>query len=98
MGSCRNSCAGTTSKSIAAGTDNLISAFPELNQYRVPIAIGFLVLIFGINLRGIRESGVSFAIPTYVFISTVMVMIVTGLYKGDRYVWIIDHHLDYSTG
>lgn len=71
----------TVAVSIAAGTDNLISAFPELNQYRVPIAIGFLVLIFGINLRGIRESGVSFAIPTYVFISTVMVMIVTGLYK-----------------
>ena len=71
----------TVAVSIAAGTDNLISAFPELNQYRVPIAIGFLVLIFGINLRGIRESGVSFAIPTYVFISTVMIMIASGLYK-----------------
>jgi amino acid transporter len=47
----------------------------------VEIAIGFLVLIFGINLRGIRESGVSFAIPTYVFISTVFVMMGTGLYK-----------------
>lgn len=71
----------TVAVSIAAGTDNLISAFPELNQYRVPIAIGFLVLIFGINLRGVRESGVSFAIPTYVFISTVMIMIGSGLYK-----------------
>jgi amino acid transporter len=71
----------TVAVSIASGTDNLISAFPEIAPYRVEIAIGFLVLIFGINLRGIRESGVSFAIPTYVFISTVFVMMGTGLYK-----------------
>jgi amino acid transporter len=45
------------------------------------MAIGFLVLIFTINLRGIRESGVSFAFPTYIFITTVFVMIGTGLYK-----------------
>ncbi|MEI8231817.1 MAG: APC family permease [Actinomycetes bacterium] len=71
----------TVAVSIASGTDNLISAFPEISPYRVEIAIGFLLLIFGINLRGIRESGVSFAIPTYVFISTVFVMMGTGLYK-----------------
>jgi amino acid transporter len=71
----------TVAVSIASGTDNLISAFPEIAPYRVEIAIGFLLLIFGINLRGIRESGVSFAIPTYVFISTVFVMIGTGIYK-----------------
>ncbi|NBQ93068.1 MAG: APC family permease [Micrococcales bacterium] len=71
----------TVAVSIASGTDNLISAFPEIAPYRVEIAIGFLALIFAINLRGIRESGVSFAIPTYVFITTVMIMIGTGLYK-----------------
>jgi len=71
----------TVAVSIASGTDNLISAFPELAPHRVEIAIGFLFLIFGINLRGIRESGFSFAIPTYVFISTVFLMIGTGLYK-----------------
>jgi len=71
----------TVAVSIASGTDNLISAFPGIAPYRVEIAIGFLILIFGINLRGIRESGVSFAIPTYIFISTVMIMIGTGLYK-----------------
>ena len=58
----------TVAVSIASGTDNLISAFPGIAPYRVEIAIGFLILIFGINLRGIRESGVSFAIPTYIFI------------------------------
>jgi amino acid transporter len=71
----------TVAVSIASGTDNLISAFPEIAPHRVAIAIGFLLLIFGINLRGIRESGFSFAIPTYVFISTVFLMIGTGLYK-----------------
>ena len=71
----------TVAVSIASGTDNLISAFPNLAEHRVEIAIGFLLLIFGINLRGIRESGFSFAIPTYIFISTVFLMIGTGLYK-----------------
>ena len=71
----------TVAVSIASGTDNLISAFPQIAEYRVEIAVGFLLLIFAINLRGIRESGVSFAIPTYVFISTVFIMIGTGLYK-----------------
>ena len=71
----------TVAVSIASGTDNLISAFPEIAPYRVEIAIGFLLLIFGINLRGIRESGFSFAIPTYIFISTVFLMIGSGLYK-----------------
>lgn len=71
----------TVAVSISAGTDNLISAFPDLAPYRVHMAFAFLVLIFGINLRGIRESGVSFAFPTYIFISTVFVMIGSGLYK-----------------
>jgi amino acid transporter len=71
----------TVAVSISAGTDNLISAFPDIAPYRVQFAIGFLVLIFGINLRGIRESGVSFAFPTYIFISTVFIMIGSGLYK-----------------
>ncbi len=71
----------TVAVSIASGTDNLISAFPQIADYRVEIAFGFLVLIFAINLRGIRESGVSFAIPTYVFITTVLVMIGSGLYR-----------------
>jgi amino acid transporter len=71
----------TVAVSISAGTDNLISAFPDLAPFRVQMAIGFLILIFTINLRGIRESGVSFAFPTYIFITTVFVMIGSGLYK-----------------
>ena len=69
----------TVTVSIASGTDNLISAFPGLNPWRVEIAVGFLILLCAINLRGVRESGVAFAIPTYLFIASVAVLIFTGL-------------------
>jgi len=76
----------TVAVSVASGTDNLISAFPELANWRVEIAVGFILLLCGINLRGVRESGVAFAIPTYLFIASVVIMIVTGairLISGD---------------
>ncbi|MFM7013861.1 MAG: APC family permease [Actinomycetota bacterium] len=71
----------TVAVSIAAGTDNIISAFPELNPYRVELAIGFLILLTAVNLRGVRESGFAFAIPTYLFVGSVLVMIGSGLVK-----------------
>jgi amino acid transporter len=71
----------TVAVSIASGTDNIISAFPMLDPYRVEIAVGFILLLTGINLRGVRESGVAFAVPTYLFIASVFLMIGTGLFK-----------------
>ena len=71
----------TVAVSIASGTDNLISAFPELNPWRVEIAVGFVIFLLAVNLRGVRESGVAFAIPTYLFLASVFVMIGTGLFK-----------------
>ena len=71
----------TVAVSIASGTDNLISAFPELNPWRVEIAVAFVVFLLAVNLRGVRESGVAFAVPTYLFITSVFVMIGTGFYK-----------------
>ncbi|MEN9713612.1 MAG: hypothetical protein RLZZ164_276 [Actinomycetota bacterium] len=68
----------TVAVSIASGTDNLISAFPELNPWRVEIAVAFLVLLCAVNLRGVRESGTAFAIPTYLFIASIAVLIFTG--------------------
>src|SRR5258708_4812340 len=65
--------------SVAAGVDNIISAVPELNGYRIAIDIGFIALLMAMNLRGIRESGRTFAIPTYLFIAGVVLMIVLGL-------------------
>ena len=69
----------TVAVSVAAGVDNIISALPSLNPHRVAIAVGFIVLLTALNLRGIRESGITFAIPTYLFIAGVLVMIAIGL-------------------
>lgn len=71
----------TVAVSIASGTDNLISAFPELAPYRIEIAAGFIIFLMAINLRGVRESGFAFAVPTYLFIASVMTMLGTGLYR-----------------
>ena len=71
----------TVAVSIASGTDNLISAFPALDPYRIEIAVGFILFLMAINLRGVRESGFAFAVPTYLFIASVMIMLGTGLYK-----------------
>jgi amino acid transporter len=69
----------TVAVSVASGVDNIISAIPELNPFRVEIAVGFVVLIVLVNLRGVREASAVFAIPTYLFIGSVAVMIVVGL-------------------
>ncbi|WP_425563379.1 APC family permease [Microbacterium panaciterrae] len=71
----------TVSVSIASGVDNIISAVPQLNPWRVELAVGFVILIVVVNLRGVREASTFFAIPTYVFVGSVLVMIVTGLVR-----------------
>ncbi|MBB2975373.1 amino acid transporter [Microbacterium endophyticum] len=71
----------TVAVSIASGVDNIISAIPELNPWRVEFAVGFVVMIMAVNLRGVRESSKAFAIPTYIFIGSVAVMIVVGLVR-----------------
>jgi amino acid transporter len=69
----------TVAVSVASGVDNIISALPALNPFRVEIAVGFVILIVIVNLRGVREASSVFAIPTYLFIGSVAVMIVFGL-------------------
>ncbi|PWC05920.1 DNA-binding protein [Agromyces badenianii] len=65
--------------SVASGVDNIISAIPELNPFRVEIAIVFVIILAAINLRGVSESSKAFAVPTYLFIGSVFVMVVVGL-------------------
>ncbi|WP_329048709.1 APC family permease [Amycolatopsis sp. NBC_01488] len=69
----------TVAVSVASGVDNIISAVPELNDYRIALNLGFVLLLMAMNLRGIRESGRAFAIPTYLFIGGVVLMIALGL-------------------
>ncbi|MEQ1736950.1 MAG: APC family permease [Rhodoglobus sp.] len=71
----------TVAVSVASGVDNIISAVPELNPFRVEIAVGFVVLLAAVNLRGVRESSKAFAIPTYLFIGSIAFMIVTALVR-----------------
>jgi amino acid transporter len=71
----------TVAVSVSAGTDNIISAFPSLDEHRVLIAVCLVALLAAANLRGVRESGKAFAVPTYLFISGIVVMIVTGLVR-----------------
>ena len=71
----------TVAVSVAAGVDNIISALPGLNPYRVALCLGFIALLTAMNLRGIRESGRAFATPTYAFVTGVLVMIVIGLVR-----------------
>jgi amino acid transporter len=71
----------TVAVSVSSGTDNIISAFPSLNEHRVAIAVGLVALLAAANLRGLRESGRTFAVPTYLFVAGIMVMIVTGLVR-----------------
>jgi amino acid transporter len=68
----------TVAVSVAAGVDNIISAVPELNPHRVLINIAFIVALTAMNLRGLRESGRAFAVPTYLFVAGVLAMIVVG--------------------
>lgn len=71
----------TVAVSVASGVDNIISALPGLNPFRVELAVGFVILIVVMNLRGVREASRAFAIPTYIFIGSVGVMIVVGLFQ-----------------
>jgi len=67
--------------SVASGVDNIISAFPELNDWRVALAVVFVIVLAAINLRGVSESSKAFALPTYLFIGSVFLMIVVGLIR-----------------
>src|ERR1022692_3589951 len=71
----------TVAVSVSAGVANLASAFPVLDSHVTVIAVVTVVVIMLINLRGVRESGTAFAIPTYCFIGIVAVMIAWGAFR-----------------
>jgi len=72
----------TVAVQTAAGTDALTSAVPSLTPYTVPITVAVVVILLYGNLRGIREAGKAFAMPTYFFIVTMLVVIVVGFWKA----------------
>jgi amino acid transporter len=71
----------TVAVSVVAGVDAIVSASPGLHRYEVEIALFFVAFVALANLRGVRESGTFFAIPTYGFIFSMYLLIVTGFLK-----------------
>jgi amino acid transporter len=67
---------------ISAGVGALISAVPALHNYTLTICLVLLVLITLINLRGVRESGLAFGVPTYAFVGSLMIILVLGVLKA----------------
>ena len=70
----------TVSVSVSSGVAQIVSAYPQLFQYRVPISILCVAFITVINLRGVKESGAAFAIPSYFFIVIMFTTVGTGLF------------------
>jgi amino acid transporter len=65
----------TVAVSISAAKDNISSVFPYFSDKGVLLAIGLIVLLTVLNLRGVKESGTLFAIPTYAFIFSILIMV-----------------------
>ena len=66
---------------ISAGVGALVSAAPRIQPHTLAICLGILAAITIVNLRGVREAGVFFMIPTYLFVATLLLTIVIGLWK-----------------
>jgi amino acid transporter len=79
----------TVAVSISSGVANLASAFPSLSPHVVVLSVLIVAVITLLNLRGLRESGTAFAIPTYFFVATVGLMIIWGLVQ-----LATGHHLE----
>jgi amino acid transporter len=72
----------TVAVSVSSGVAQLVSAYPSLSTNRVAIAVGMVVIIMIVNLRGVRESGRAFAIPTYFFLLMMVLTLGTGLVRA----------------
>src|SRR5215510_10520511 len=71
----------TVAVQTAAGTAAVVSAVPALGEFSLEITIGVILLMCYGNLRGIKEAGRAFAVPTYLFAGSVILMILVGLIR-----------------
>ena len=71
----------TVAVSISSGVAQIVSAFPTLDAWRVPMAVGIIAIITVINLRGVKESGTIFSIPTYFFVVMMFLTLGLGFYR-----------------
>ncbi len=71
----------TVAVSISGGVAAITSAYPGLIAHTVPLCIASIFLLMVVNLRGVRESGIAFSVPTYVFIVIMLALIGTGIVR-----------------
>ncbi len=71
----------TAAVGISAGVGALVSAVPSLLPHTVSICVGILIVVTILNLRGVRDAGAVFAIPTYLFVGTLMITLVAGVLR-----------------
>jgi amino acid transporter len=71
----------TVAVSVSSGIAQIVSAYPSLFPYRVHLAVGSVLLIMVVNLRGVKESGTVFAIPTYFFLIVMGATVSIGLFR-----------------
>jgi amino acid transporter len=71
----------TVAVSISSGVAQLVSAYPELFPYRVWLAVGLVMFVMVVNLRGVKESGATFAIPTYFFVAMMFLTVGVGFVR-----------------
>src|ERR1700685_1586133 len=71
----------TAAVGISAGVGALVSAVPSLLPHTVSLCVGILILITLLNLRGVREARTAFAVPTYLFVGTLLITIIAGVIR-----------------
>jgi len=71
----------TVAVSISAGIYAITSFVPSLTSHKVGLSLACLVVIVLVNLRGVRESGLLFALPTYAFVTSILVLVAVGLFQ-----------------
>lgn len=71
----------TVAVSISSGVAQITSAFPALLPYKVAIAVGVILLMTVVNLRGVKESGRIFAVPTYFFLGMMAITLAAAAFK-----------------
>jgi amino acid transporter len=71
----------TAAVGISAGVGALVSAVPSLQKYTVSLCVAILIVITILNLRGVRDAGVAFMVPTYLFLATLLITIGGGLVR-----------------
>jgi len=71
----------TAAVGISAGVGALVSAAPSLQPHTVSLCVGILIVITILNLRGVREAGMAFSLPTYLFVGTLLITIIAGVLR-----------------